>query len=546
MAVKALNDTAGPHGIVPTLLVFGTYPRINKDSHPSPDIVQRAEAIQKAMKMLQGIRAEVEINRAINTRNGPNLQKVLSLPIQSEVLVWRENKGWTGPYEIQGIEGYTITVRMVNGPTQFRATHVKPYYRDNTIQVATDPDVAQLTPQPQPRKRGRPRKGQRIAVRQSPRANAAYLSQKEKDHQDLAIKLRLDNVITTPGAPYEESDGIEIDALISQGVFSFIRYNPQEHDHIRIYRTRMVREIKNISTKPYEKSRLVIQGYGDWEKEDLLTQAPTIQRMSQRMLLALGPTLVRDFKCQGELRDITQAYTQSDDRLTRTIIARLPKELENKYPKDTLLYITKPLYGLAESGLYWYKTYSEHHKNDLGMTESTYDPCLLYTTEGPDNFGITAMQTDDTLSFVTAPFSQKEEEELVRKGLRAKPKTIMSQSQDVDFNGGRIHSHDKGITFTQKGQVKQLHPVDVSTYDAHQQYISQRARGAYLASICQPEASYDLSVAAQVKQPEKKDIEALNVRLQWQIDNPDRGLNYIPLELTRTKMEHHTLEFNQV
>ncbi|OHW97454.1 integrase core domain protein [Colletotrichum incanum] len=116
--------------------------------------------------------------------------------------------------------------------------------------------------------------------------------------------------------------------------------------------------------------------------------------MSQRMLLALRPTL----------------------------------ELENKYPKDILLYIIKLLYGLAESGLYWYKTYLEYYKNDLGITESTYDLCLLYITEGPDNFSITAMQTDDTLSFVTAPFSQKEEEELVRKGLRAKLKTIMSQS----------------------------------------------------------------------------------------------------------------------
>ena len=27
MAVKAINDTAGPDGIVPTVLVFGAYPR---------------------------------------------------------------------------------------------------------------------------------------------------------------------------------------------------------------------------------------------------------------------------------------------------------------------------------------------------------------------------------------------------------------------------------------------------------------------------------------------------------------------------------------
>jgi di/tripeptidase len=32
MAVKAVNDSAGPDGIVPTLLVFGAYPRMTKDS----------------------------------------------------------------------------------------------------------------------------------------------------------------------------------------------------------------------------------------------------------------------------------------------------------------------------------------------------------------------------------------------------------------------------------------------------------------------------------------------------------------------------------
>ncbi len=30
MAVKAVNDLAGPDGIVPTLLVFGAYPRLTE------------------------------------------------------------------------------------------------------------------------------------------------------------------------------------------------------------------------------------------------------------------------------------------------------------------------------------------------------------------------------------------------------------------------------------------------------------------------------------------------------------------------------------
>jgi hypothetical protein len=532
MAVKALNDTAGPNGIVPTLLVFGAYPRINNDSPPSPNIVQRAEAVQKAMRMLKSIRAEVDINRAINTRNGPNTHEVLSLPLRSEVMVWRENKGWSGPYEIKGIDGYTITVDMVNGPTQFRATHVKPYYRSNEI-VQPDSDDPPEPPRPepaQPRKRGRPRKN---AVRSSPRQ---FLTQKERDNYDLAVKLRQDNIITTPGAPYEESDAIEIDALANERVFRFVRYDPVTYDGLRIFDTRMVREVKNKSTKPVEKSRLVVQGFGDEGKEIILTQAPTIQRMSQRMILALAPTLVLFFGVRGELRDITQAYTQSHDPLTRTIIARLPVELRDRYPPDTVLLIEKPLYGLAESGLHWYKTYHTHHTESLKMSVSTYDPCLLFTTEGPDTFGITGLQTDDTLIFATARFSEREEEELQKKKFRAKPKTILDENTPIDFNGGRIRMDGDNIVFTQKGQASQLRTIDTEAEDAPQQYVAQRARGAYIASICQPEASYDLSTAAQVKDPEEKEMETLNVRLQWQLENPERGLIYVPLELKRTKI----------
>jgi hypothetical protein len=39
MAVKAVNDFAGPDGLVPTLLVFGAYPRMTDDSPPSPSVI---------------------------------------------------------------------------------------------------------------------------------------------------------------------------------------------------------------------------------------------------------------------------------------------------------------------------------------------------------------------------------------------------------------------------------------------------------------------------------------------------------------------------
>ena len=57
---------------------------------------------------------------------------------------------------------------------------------------------------------------------------------------------------------------------------NFIKFNPSNHSH-RIFKLRMVREVKGKATDlPYEKLRLVIQGYNDEEKANILCQAPTI------------------------------------------------------------------------------------------------------------------------------------------------------------------------------------------------------------------------------------------------------------------------------
>ncbi|KAH9432814.1 hypothetical protein MCOR02_012558 [Pyricularia oryzae] len=170
------------------------------------------------------------------------------------------------------------------------------------------------------------------------------------------------------------------------------------------------------------------------------------------------------------------------------------------------------------------------------MTTSSYDPCLLFTTTGPQDFGITGMQTDDTFSITSQPFSQLEEEQLREAKLQAKPKTYLSHDNDLEFNGTKLKLEGKDIQIVQKGQLAQLKLVDHTAPDAAHQYISQRARGAYVASICQPEATYDLSVAAQTTTPDKADIEQLNARLQWQLDNQDRGVKYIPLDLARAKL----------
>ena len=89
MAVKAVNDTAGPNGLVPTLLVFDAYSRMHHLDSSAPSIIQRAAAISKAMGEMRKIMAERQIRDALNIRNGLDsiINHLHDLPINFEVLV---------------------------------------------------------------------------------------------------------------------------------------------------------------------------------------------------------------------------------------------------------------------------------------------------------------------------------------------------------------------------------------------------------------------------------------------------------------------------
>ena len=58
MAVKAVNNTAGLDGLVPTLLVYGAYLRISNLDFPAPSIIERAAVIWKAMAKIVKLRAK--------------------------------------------------------------------------------------------------------------------------------------------------------------------------------------------------------------------------------------------------------------------------------------------------------------------------------------------------------------------------------------------------------------------------------------------------------------------------------------------------------
>jgi uncharacterized protein YggE len=93
MAIKAVNNIAGPDGLIPTLLVFGTYPQITTTNTLSLIVTEHSKTITKAIKQIAELHAKRQVIDALRQQNGPNISDTLNVLISKDVLVYRKNKG---------------------------------------------------------------------------------------------------------------------------------------------------------------------------------------------------------------------------------------------------------------------------------------------------------------------------------------------------------------------------------------------------------------------------------------------------------------------
>ena len=173
MAFKAINDSTGPDGLTPTLLVYEAYPRISELNTPAPTVTQRAIAVRKAMTEINKLRAKRLVSDALYTRNGPNTDRIHDLAINSQVLVWREgntgqNSTWEGPYNLVAIHGEDCVLALPRGNTTFRTTVVKPYLTETAVKGDERLPEPEIGPIPVRRPRGRPPKIQLPAPEHEP------------------------------------------------------------------------------------------------------------------------------------------------------------------------------------------------------------------------------------------------------------------------------------------------------------------------------------------------------------------------------------------
>jgi hypothetical protein len=132
VSVKALNDSVGMDGLIPTLLVFGTMPQLpTLQGKLSPYSGQEAReaAIKCASKEYRSYIAEQRIREALSAKISPGAS--LEYRPGDQVLVYREQtRLWEGPIYVVMHDGKVVTVQRDSGSAEtqrFIVSSVKLY-----------------------------------------------------------------------------------------------------------------------------------------------------------------------------------------------------------------------------------------------------------------------------------------------------------------------------------------------------------------------------------------------------------------------------------
>jgi Reverse transcriptase (RNA-dependent DNA polymerase) len=366
-ATKALNDTAGVQGLVPTLLVFGALPHVILDMKRSDESV--ATQLDR-LRLMSVTRDATEKYTAMARLAEAQKHTVPSgdhtLTPGDQVLIFREKNGWTGPATLLDRVGGSAVVYLRGKRTMFPAARIKPLAVSrgssdfdydipaDEYEVNVDDDVAGAD------NSDFGAVGEDEVDSNSPNVDVVG-SEVDEDVSCDAVTPEeateeialITEVVKSPNdGRFAEAIEKELAGLVNRDVFEAVHVSTVPGGS-NIMGSKFHIVVKDAEMeKPVYKALLVIFGHMDAQKKEILSEAPTVSHMSIRTLLSLSvvnawPVWSRDFR---------QAFLQSESTLSRTVYMRPPRQLQARFPGQ-LMRPNKPLYGIVEAPSYWYDTY---------------------------------------------------------------------------------------------------------------------------------------------------------------------------------------------
>jgi hypothetical protein len=196
--------------------------------------------------------------------------------------------------------------------------------------------------------------------------------------------------------------------------------------------------------------------------------------------------------------DVSQAYLQSADKLMRKVYIKPTEEFA--LDENHVLQLLRPLYGLADSGDYWFRTISSHLSNELSMERTSFDSAFFYKVLDEKLGGMCATYVDECLHAGTDQYSKSAEKTELRFQCRER------EYDNVTFAGVEIKKSEDGFVMNQRSYVNKL--MFLNKKANFSDYRSMRAKLAWTTHT-RPDVCCAVAQAAQVtvevfdKEPEK-------------------------------------------
>lgn len=425
-SVQAMNETVGPHGLVPSLLVFGVIPKIpNISQYESPNQKERLKAAQTARATYEKIVAKSIIDRGIKKIPPPSSDHVYRPG--DFAYVYREGiKQYTGPHMIATVDGKSVRLHLGEkfGPRPFNISQIRPAHNN------------------------------------------------PHSEENLEKLLNSHGILWTEIIPtgddreslFHDAKKNEILGLIERGTFRItLTEEIDKSEKPNILPSRFVLAIKHTDGGDIFKARFVIGGHRDREKSSLVHHSYNLKQSSVKLLLALATILgfeVWDL-------DVKQAYLQSGSKLQRAVYIK-PDIIE--LDQNELIQILKPLYGLSESGDYWCETNSKFHIHELLMQQATGDFGLFFKTIMDKLVCISGSYVDDILQAGTA-----EEKKIIQQKFKEKFDATFSDKKTFTYTGMKVDTSNPQLrTLSQSEYINRLEYLDKNA--SFKKYRSLRAR----------------------------------------------------------------------
>ena len=479
---KAMNDVAGPDGLSPQLLAFGTPAR---DPYAGLPVTLEAQNVrfrlmERARSVYRSMQNNLRLKNLLRRQVAP--AKDRTVDIGDSVLVWREEPGthgtkgsYHGPYHV--LETADSRIRVQNNAhagTWFSLDQVKPM-PDTPCALPTTEMLFTSTIRALVEK-NRSRKAREARERRR---------RKHKRYTDAGVHV---TEVLKPNDPrchelrFDEAKRKELQGLLEKGTFRIVLRD--EDPNVHVMKGRFVLALKHVGTEQeVAKARFVVQGFSDPRKTKMLHNATNLRQDSARLVMALAAI----FGFRIWTQDVSQAFLQGCSQNMPKLNLQAPRELE--LDLDEVLQIMAPLYGLADSGDRWHHALGHHHISELEMTPTTTEPALFFKHHLGSLFGISGVYVDDML--------RTGSDEFLTGATTATSGSFMCTPPSIGT------ASFAGVSFEQRSDrsvVANMHTYIQSlkfSYGSFRHFASNRAKLAW-AVHCRPDVCATVAKLAQL------------------------------------------------